>query len=213
MVAFVVCQLFCNQLFPQSKPPKETGNFKPSNLVELISLDSTFKLDIRYATTNNFIEKKVYDEARAFLQEPAAYALVEANKAFQKKGLALIIYDGYRPWSVTKAFWDATPVAERAFVADPAKGSRHNRGCAVDVSLYKLSTGNPLPMTSAYDAFNESAHPNYTGGTELQRKNRELLISIMQANGFTVFENEWWHFDYKNWTEYRIEDVAFKDIK
>lgn len=86
------------------QPPKETGNFRKPDLVELIKLDRTIKLDIRYATSNNFLGRPVYTEARAFLQRPAAEAVVRANKALRKKGYGLIIHDGYRPWSVTKAF-------------------------------------------------------------------------------------------------------------
>src|SRR5882757_3612856 len=123
------------------QPPTEPGPFRTPDLVELSKLDPTIKLDIRYATANNFLGRPVYKEARAFLQRPAAEALVRANKALRKKGYGLIIHDGYRPWSVTKIFWDATPDDKKIFVADPSQGSRHNRGCAVDLSLFDLKTG------------------------------------------------------------------------
>jgi len=194
------------------QPPHEKGTFRDSDLVELIKLDSTFKLDIRYATTNNFVGKPVYKEARAFLQRPAAEALVEVNKEFQKMGYKLLIFDGYRPWRITKLFWDVTPKDKKKFVANPKNGSRHNRGCAIDLSLYNIATGKEVQMTGAYDEMSKRSYPNYTGGTEAQRHMRDLLRSKMEAHGFKVYEYEWWHFDYKDWHKYRIEDIPFKDI-
>src|SRR6185503_15732664 len=126
----LVCSAVCGQ-----QPPQETGPFRNPDLVELVKLDPTIKLDIRYATKNNFLGRKVYKEARAFLQRPAAEALVRVSHAVRRQGYGLLIHDGYRPWYVTKIFWDATPEDKKIFVADPAKGSRHNRGCAVDLSL------------------------------------------------------------------------------
>lgn len=122
----------------QAQPPREQGNFRKPDLVELVKLDPTIKLDIRYATTNNFLGTPVYTQARAFLQRPAAEALVRANRELKAQGYGLIIHDGYRPWYVTKIFWDATPDDKKIFVANPATGSNHNRGCAVDLSLYDL---------------------------------------------------------------------------
>ena len=194
------------------EPPKETGNFRKPELVELIKLDPTIKLDIRYATSNNFLGRPVYKEARAFLQRPAAEALVRANKALRKKGYGLIIHDGYRPWSVTKTFWDATPDDKKIFVADPSQGSRHNRGCAVDLSLFDLRTGKEVVMTSGYDEMTERSHINYTGGTEEQRRLRDMLRAAMEAEGFAVYEPEWWHYDYKDWKEYPILNISFSEI-
>jgi D-alanyl-D-alanine dipeptidase len=193
------------------KPPKEE-NKKEADLIELIKLDNTIKLDIRYATSNNFVGKPVYTEAKAFLQRPAAEALVRVHKKLKKLGLGLVIFDAYRPWSVTKLFWEVTPPDKRNFVADPAIGSKHNRGCAVDLSLYDLKTGKLLPMPSEYDEFTERASPNYQGGTEEQRRNRDLLIKLMQEEGFIVNQYEWWHFDYKDWQEYAIYDIPFSEI-
>jgi len=197
----------------QENPPAEKGDFIASDLVELIDLDSTLKLDIRYATPNNFIGKAVYAEAKAFLQRPAAKALVEVSQEFKELGYGLIIFDGYRPWSVTKTFWDLTPENERAFVANPKDGSRHNRGCAIDLSLYTIATGKMVEMPSDYDEMNETAHPNFQGGSAEQRKMRDLLRSKMEAHGFTVYENEWWHFDFKDWKKYRIQNIPFSEIK
>src|SRR5207249_691744 len=124
-------------------PPKESGKFRKPDLVEIIKLDPTIRLDIRYATTNNFLHRPVYSQAKAFLQRPAAEALLRAHQALKPKGYGLLVFDGYRPWSVTKIFWDSASEAERKieFVANPQKGSRHNRGCAVDLSLYELKSG------------------------------------------------------------------------
>jgi D-alanyl-D-alanine dipeptidase len=196
-----------------AKPPQETGNFKQTDLVELIKLDSTIRLDIRYATNNNLVGRPVYSEARAFLQRPAAIALVMANEELKKEGYGLLIFDGYRPWSVTKLFWDITSEENKKFVADPKKGSKHNRGCAVDLSLYDLATGKEIEMTGVYDEMSERSYPYYKGGTELQRKMRDLLREKMEANGFKVYEFEWWHFDFQDWQSYRITNIPFSKIK
>jgi D-alanyl-D-alanine dipeptidase len=180
-------------------------------LIELIRLDETIKLDIRYATANNFVGRPVYPEARVFLQRPAAEALVRVNRKLTKKALGLVIFDGYRPWAITKLFWDVVPEDKRKFVADPAKGSKHNRGCAVDLSVYDRTSGKLIPMPSDYDEFTERASPDYPGGTDEERANREMLRKLMEAEGFTVNPNEWWHFDYKGWQEYAIYDISFEE--
>lgn len=195
------------------KPPREKGDFKESQLVELIRLDSTFKLDIRYATSNNLVGKPVYSEARAFLQSDAAQALVRVNQTLRHQGLGLLIFDGYRPWSVTKMFWDITSKENKQFVADPRKGSKHNRGCAVDLSLFELNTGKEIEMPGIYDEMSERSYPNYTGGTTQQRNMRDLLRKHMEAEGFQVYEFEWWHFDYKDWEKYGIGNIPFNQIR
>ena len=195
-----------------ASPPKEEGDFLPADLVELVSLDSTIKLDIRYAGTNNFMGSKFYSSPRAFLQRPAAEAAVRAHHALKAQGYGLLIHDGYRPWYVTKMFWDATPDPLRIFVADPSQGSRHNRGCAVDLTLYDLKTGQAVIMPSGYDEMSPRAFPNYPGGTSRQRALRKLLRDAMEAEGFAVFETEWWHFDYKDWRKYRIGTARFEEL-
>ncbi len=184
--------------------PRDPQATRPPDLVELVTLDATIHLDIRYATTNNFMKQRFYSEARAFLQRPAAEALVRVHRSLAKSGYGLVVFDGFRPWSVTRAFWDATPPAKRHFVANPAKGSRHNRGCAVDLSLYDLRTGLQVEMPSDYDEMTERAYPGYAGGTSEQRRRRDLLRAAMEAEGFTVNEFEWWHFDYRDWRFYPI---------
>ena len=194
-------------------PPTETGPFRQPDLVELIKLDPTVRLDIRYATKNNFLGKKVYEQKRAFLQRPAAEALVRVNQKLRAQGYGLIVFDGYRPWSVTKAFWDATSPDKKIFVADPARGSRHNRGCAVDLSLFDLKTGETVKMPSEYDEMTERAHINYECATPEAKRLRELLREAMTSEGFNVYEPEWWHYDYKDWKEYPILNVRFQDFK
>ncbi|MEK6323732.1 MAG: M15 family metallopeptidase [Acidobacteriota bacterium] len=208
---FLVLLAIASAAFAQ-EPPKETGAFRKPDLVELTKLDRSIKLDIRYATSNNFLGRPVYKEARAFLQRPAAEALVRVNKALRKKGYGLIIHDGYRPWSVTKVFWDATPADKKEFVADPTQGSRHNRGCAVDLSLFDLKTGKVVVMPSGYDEMTERSHINYEGGAEEQRRLRDMLRAAMEAQGFAVYEPEWWHYDYKDWKEFPILNISFSEI-
>jgi len=195
-----------------AQPPPESGEFRQTDLVELTKLDPTIRLEIRYATTNNFLGTVFYSEARAFMQRPAAEAVVRANRKLRDQGYGLLIHDAYRPWYVTKVFWDATPDDKKVFVADPAKGSRHNRGCAVDLTLYDLNTKKPVEMVSTYDETTDRAYPEYPGGTSLQRWHRKLLRDAMEAEGFTVYEAEWWHFDYKDWQKYRIGNVTFDQI-
>lgn len=194
-------------------PPKETGPFLEPDLVELVKVDPTIKLDIRYATKNNFLGTPVYSEARAFLQRPAAEALVRVNQELRPRGYGLVVFDGYRPWSVTKAFWDATPEDKKIFVADPARGSRHNRGAAVDLSMFELATGKLVQMPSEYDEMTERSHINYECGSAESKRLRSILRTAMEAEGFVVYEPEWWHYDYKDWQQYPIQNVAFDQIK
>lgn len=199
-------------LYAQDAPPKEAGTFRQPDLVEIIKLDPTIRLDIRYATKNNFTGRAVYKEPRAFLQRPAAEALVRVNSALKRQGYGLVVFDGYRPWQVTKIFWDVTPVEKREFVADPSKGSRHNRGCAVDLTMYELQTGKQVRMPSEYDEMTERSHINYQCATPEARRLREMLRATMEAEGFAVYEPEWWHYDYKDWRAYPILNISFKEI-
>jgi D-alanyl-D-alanine dipeptidase len=195
-----------------ASPPLEKGPFRKSDLAELAPLDASIHLDIRYATSNDFLGTPVYSQARAFLQHPAAEALVRVQQKLKPLGYGLLIHDAYRPWYVTKIFWDATPAEGKIFVADPAQGSRHNRGCAVDLTLYDLATGKPIEMPGTYDEMSPRSFPDYPGGTSLQRWHRDLLRRAMESEGFTVYEAEWWHFDYKDWKEYAISNVPFEKI-
>jgi D-alanyl-D-alanine dipeptidase len=196
----------------KAEPPHEPGPFLPSDLVELIQIDPELKLDIRYATTNNFLATPVYTQARAFLQRPAAEAVARADRELRLLGYGLIIHDGYRPWYVTKIFWDATPGPQKIFVADPKEGSRHNRGCAVDLSLFDLKTGQEVAMPSGYDEMTDRAFADYPGGTSEQRNLRAMLRAAMVRQGFEVNPKEWWHFDCKDWHRYPIGNLRFEDL-
>ena len=196
-----------------AQPPKEAGDFRKSDLVELTKLDPTIKLDIRYASTNNFLGSVFYSQARAFMQRPAAEAVARVNQKLKKLGYGLLVHDAYRPWYVTKVFWDATPADKHIFVADPSQGSRHNRGCAVDLTLYDLKTGKPVEMVSTYDETTDRAYPDYPGGTSLQRWHRKLLRDAMESEGFKVYEAEWWHFDFKDWQHYPIGNETFEKLE
>jgi len=196
----------------RASPPRENGTFLAPDLVELRVLDADLKLDIRYATTNNFLGTPIYDEARAFLQRPAALAVVRVDQKVKARGYGLLVFDGYRPWYVTKVFWDATPVKFHPYVSDPAQGSRHNRGCAIDLTLFDLKTGQPLTMPTDFDDFSVRAWPSYSGGTVEERQHREILRQAMESEGFTVYPTEWWHYDYKNWKRYQILNRPFSDL-
>ncbi len=195
-----------------AEPPVESGERLAPELTELRTLDATLQLDIRYAGSNNFLGTPVYQQARAFLQKPAAEAVVRVHRRLAEQGLGILVYDGYRPWSVTKVFYDATPDSMKLFVADPAKGSRHNRGCAVDLGLFDRATGRPIPVCSGYDEFSPRAFPRYCGGTSLERWHRDLLRRAMEAEGFAVYEFEWWHFDYRDWQKYPILNLSFEQL-
>jgi CubicO group peptidase (beta-lactamase class C family)/D-alanyl-D-alanine dipeptidase len=197
-----------------ARPPREKGDFRKPDLVDVTALDPTIKTDLRYAGSNNFLSTPLYTSAaRAYMQRPAAEALVRVHKRLEKEGYGLLIFDAYRPWHVTKMFWDATPPKDHIFVADPSQGSRHNRGCAVDLTLYDRKTGKAVQMVSVFDEMSDRAYPDYPGGTSAQRWHRDLLRRAMEAGGFTVYEAEWWHFDFRDWRLYPILNLTFEDLR
>jgi D-alanyl-D-alanine dipeptidase/CubicO group peptidase (beta-lactamase class C family) len=200
------------ELARAATPPAESGAFRQPDLVDLATLDSTIRFDIRYATTNNFLGSVFYSTPHAFLQRPAAEAMLRAHRRLGALGFGLLIHDGYRPWYVTKTFWDATPPQERWMVANPAQGSRHNRGCAVDLTIYDRRTSREIDMGGTYDEATERSFPDYPVATDLQRWRRELLRRVMEDEGFTRIDNEWWHFDYRDWRQYPILNRAFADL-
>lgn len=206
-------QTNANTLLTPTPTPQKEESKKKDGLVELAKLDDTIKLDIRYATKNNFVGREIYKEARAFLQSPAADAVVRIHQNLKKQNLGLVIFDGYRPLSATKLFWEVTPASKKKFVANPKNGSRHNRGCAVDLGLFDLQTKENLEMPTDFDDFTERAAIDYAGGTEQQRKNRAILRKAMEADGFKVYQAEWWQYDFQNCPESRILDVQFSEIK
>jgi zinc D-Ala-D-Ala dipeptidase len=184
----------------------------PTGLVELVKLDPDIRLDIRYATSQNFTGKILYKQPRAFLQSAAARALLDVHNALKAEGYGLTIYDAYRPLSITKYMWKITPPSKRSYVANPKKGSRHNRGCAVDLTMHHLKTGEQVDMPSPYDDFSIRAHQGFSDASSAAIANRERLLNAMQAGGFYAMSNEWWHFDYKDWQTYPIMDLPFEQL-
>lgn len=180
------------------------------DLVAVTAAHPRIRLDIRYATTNNFTGRPVYPSAKAFLRRATAENLAQAEDDLEKSGLGLKVYDAYRPLSVQKIFWSIMP--DERYVADPAKGSRHNRGTAVDVTLVRLNTGAELPMPSGYDDFSDKAHYAYTNLTANVISNRTLLRDTMVRHGFAPLATEWWHFDDTNWPAYGLLDVDLDKI-
>ena len=188
---------------------KENPNQK---LEEIIKVIPSIKLDIKYATKENFSGIAVYSQGKAFARKPVVSALGKVQFELSKKGLGLKIFDAYRPYSVTVKFWKITPVGKKDFVANPKTGSRHNRGCAVDLTLIDLKTGKELEMPTPYDSFSKEASPTYDDIPTLQKQNRNLLIAVMESNGFKVIRNEWWHFDFKGWESFPLMDIPFQRL-
>lgn len=201
----------CREAPPTDTPTAEPVA-KPDGLVELTKLDPTIRLDIRYATPNNFTGRILYDEPRAFLERVAAEALLRAHAKARDEGFGLTIFDAYRPWSVTKKLWDATPPSKRNYVANPKQGSRHNRGCAVDLTLHDLASDGLVEMPSAYDDFSKKAHRDFMDASAEALTNRARLERLMEAEGFIGMSNEWWHFDHQDWRNYPVRDAAFGAI-
>ena len=181
-----------------------------NGFIELVKLNPHIKLDMRYATTNNFLKQKVYPQARAFLRAPAARALDAVQKELETLGLGLKIFDAYRPLSVQRKMWKIMP--DGRYVADPKKGSRHNRGMAVDLTLIELD-GDPLEMPTEFDSFHTRAHHDFFGLPKQVKRNRWILKTVMEKHGFRSIRTEWWHYDYKGWKNYPVLDKSFDELK
>jgi D-alanyl-D-alanine dipeptidase len=179
-------------------------------LVEIKQYIPNITLDIRYATRNNFMHRRMYQQPKAYVRLPVVKALQEVEADLKARGLGLKIYDAYRPYSVTVQFYEMT--TDTNFVANPRHGSKHNRGCAIDLSLINLKTGKELDMPTTFDSFSKKASANYPDITKTQLDNRELLKTIMQAHGFTVLPTEWWHYDFNGWRGYELLDVPFSAL-
>lgn len=174
-----------------------------NDIVDLLSLDSTFVLDIRYATENNFTKKKLYPAAKAKLRREAAESLVSIQRELRTMNLGLKIYDGYRPLAIQWKLWEIVPNED--FVANPKKGSKHNRGAAVDLTIIDAS-GNELEMPTGYDDFTERASQGFMDLSETAIKNRALLKDVMTRHGFQIIKSEWWHYDFRGWEQFDIMD-------
>jgi D-alanyl-D-alanine dipeptidase len=179
-------------------------------LIEIQKAVPGIKLDIRYATKNNFMKQVMYTQPRAFARRPVVEQLKKIQAALKVKGYGLKIYDAYRPYAITVAFYKKA--SDKNFVADPARGSKHNRGCAVDLTLIDLKTGKEIPMPTPYDSFSPAAAPHYNKLPANVIKNRDFLIQTMHAHGFKVIYNEWWHFDFTGFQKYELMDIPFERL-
>lgn len=180
-------------------------------LIDLERYIPDIVLDIRYATTNNFTGEKIYDRAKAYARKPVAEALRSAQTEFKKHGVGIKIFDGYRPYRATVKFYEV--YGDTTYVASPYRGSRHNRGCAIDMTLVNLKTGQELKMPTGYDAFTRKAWPSTPVADPDIARNRKLLIDVMDKVGFRVNSSEWWHFDFRGWNNFEILDIDFSELE
>ena len=181
--------------------------------MELVDLEDEIAnvvLDIRYATSNNFTKEIIYKSPKAYARKPVAAALILVQDSLASLNLGLKVYDAYRPYAATLKFYEVYPDPD--FVASPKTGSRHNRGCAVDVSLVNLATKQELEMPTAFDDFSEKAHSNYSDLSEEALTNRTALIGVMTHFGFTVIQSEWWHYDFNGWEDFPLMDLSFEEL-
>jgi D-alanyl-D-alanine dipeptidase len=210
---FVLAQKYKYGLTPTTFKQYQ-GSIKTNPQKELVNLEKLIPnivLDIRYATTNNFTKEKIYNLARAYARTPVAEAVKKAQTELNKQGLGIKIFDGYRPYSATVKFYEV--YRDTNFVASPYRGSRHNRGCAVDITLIDLKTKQELKMPTPYDTFVKEARPTYPVKDAEAKKNRELLISVMSKYGFKVNASEWWHFDFIGYKNYEVLDIDFEELE
>ncbi len=224
---FVAIAFFAGALQAQPEIPlNEYGlNVVSDNSIyhELVSLDSNnaildleliipnLKKDVKYATTDNVTKHVLYETPGVFLRSPAAYALKRVAEELALNGIGLVIYDGYRPYAVTKKIWEF--VLDDNFAASPKTGSRHNRGCAIDLGLYDIKTGDLLEMPTVFDEFTPKAGHSYHDLSLEIRANRALLRSVMEKHGFVVYDSEWWHYDYKDWKKFDLMDIPFEKLR
>ncbi len=182
-----------------------------NRMMDLLEVVPGIQLDIRYATPHNFTGEVIYTSAEAWLRQPVAEALKRVSDSLSVLGIGLKVYDAYRPYSASLRFWEVYP--DSNFVALPSSGSRHNRGCSVDLSLYEISTGKELPMPTGFDEFSPKAHPEYMDLPDTVIHNRKLLFDVMAHFGFIHHDQEWWHFDYQGWGKYKLMDLSFGELR
>lgn len=219
LVLFVACSTA-----PQLKPNKyglvvvpdyatyqRLANADPDKRLVDVSTIPGVRLDVRYATTNNFMHQQLYPVAKAFLRAPAARALRDVQQELAQEGLGLKVFDGYRPYSITERMWE--PIKNPDFVADPAKGSRHNRGAAVDLTLVDLATGAELEMPTPYDDFTDRARADYANLPANVIANRAKLRDAMVRHGFDPLPSEWWHFDFRGWERFELMNVPLEALE
>lgn len=180
-------------------------------LVDLEELIPGIVLDIRYATENNFTGKQMYSQAKAYLRAPVAKAISEIQAELAEKNLALKIYDAYRPYAVTLYFWEVQH--DSCFVAVPWRGSPHNKGYAVDLSIIDKTTGEEIQMPTGFDSFTDAAATAYPDLPEEVLANRAILVDVMTSHNFTINEDEWWHYNYRWKDKYPIMDISFEELE
>jgi D-alanyl-D-alanine dipeptidase len=214
----VLCSLVSNAQYKYGLIPVTHDDYKKSidqnSDNELINLETFIPgivLDIRYATKNNFTKEQIYNVPRAYARKPVAIGLKKAQEEFKKSGVGIKIFDAYRPYAATVKFYEVYP--DTTFVASPYRGSRHNRGCAIDMTLIDLKTGRELDMPTGYDAFVKAARPTYPVNDEKIKKNRALIIDVMAMYGFRVNSSEWWHFDYRGYKAFSVLDISFEELE
>lgn len=205
---------YSQPLIAQTPPPNLITDYSQvssaNRLVDIQSINPNIRLDIRYATPNNFLNRTLYPVPRCLLRLPFAQRLSEVQKDLETMGLGLMVYDCYRPWSVTWQMWQILP--DSRYVGNPARGSRHNRGAAVDLTLVDLRTGQPLEMPTDYDDFTEKAWRDYTGNEPQVRRNSNLLELKMKQHGFEPLMTEWWHFDAQGWERYGLLNISLDRV-
>jgi D-alanyl-D-alanine dipeptidase len=192
---------------------KQVMDDSTKRMVELKAMIPGLIYDLRYAGSNNFMRRLMYpaNTSSTFLRSPAAFALLQAQQELNKKGLGLKIFDAYRPYSVTVRFWEL--VKDERYVADPAKGSGHNKGIAVDLTLINLKTGKELNMGTGFDNFSDTAHQDFTALSQEVLQNRLLLRTVMEKHGFRPLETEWWHYYFSGGNKYEVLDIDFKELQ
>lgn len=180
------------------------ADIAPGELVELAKIDFSIKQEMVYATPKNFMKKTVYPSPKCLLRKSVADALSRVQSKLKMEGIGLKVWDCYRPLSVQKKMWEIMP--DDRYVMDPKKGSKHNRGAAVDITLVGKD-GENLEMPTPFDDFTEKAHRHYAGSTKTALRNKKRLEEAMSSEGFIGIPTEWWHFDFKDWEKYPLEDV------
>lgn len=180
-------------------------------LIDLEKFVPGLVLDIRYATTNNFTGEQIYNLAKAYARKPVAEALLKIQRELEPKGLGIKMFDAYRPYKATVKFYEV--YKDTTYVASPYRGSRHNRGCALDLTIIDLKTGKELEMPTGYDSFKKEAWPRTPVADPTIRANRALLIEVMEKHGFKVNGSEWWHYDFIGWKNYEVLDIDFEQLQ
>jgi zinc D-Ala-D-Ala dipeptidase len=195
--------------YPEYKTVLKTSPEK--ELVDLQKFVPGLVMDIRYATTNNFTGTVIYNLAKAYARRPVAESLLKVQNELKAKGLGIKMFDGYRPYKATVKFYEV--YKDTTYVASPYRGSRHNRGCALDLTIVDLKTGKDLKMPTEYDSFKKEAWPSTPVADPEARENRAMLIDVMERNGFKVNGSEWWHFDFKGWKNFEVMDIDFEELE